>query len=114
MAQETTFSVNYREVEVDDKTRELFEKRCRGLGEEFPETTRIEVTVEPEGDGVRAHAHVTGRQTDVAAHADADEVRTVADRLFDRVERQLRRNHDKVIFTRRRAAQRGRRGGPEE
>jgi ribosome-associated translation inhibitor RaiA len=55
--------------------------------------------------GFTAHGHVTGKQIDVATHAAANQMLPAAERLFTKVERQLRRVHDKRIFAKRREAQ---------
>jgi ribosome-associated translation inhibitor RaiA len=94
--------------EDEEELRLLLERRCARLREEFPETTHVEVAFVLDGGGHAASARVTGRATEVAAHATGDALRDAADRLFERLERQLRRVHDKRIFSRRREARRDR------
>jgi ribosome-associated translation inhibitor RaiA len=98
--------VSFKDLPTNDGVRDNVEKRCRVLAEEFPETTHFVVTLTPDGTGHTAHARVTGRQVDVATHAKAIELAQAADRLLDKIERKLRRVHDKRIFARRREAQR--------
>ena len=92
-------------VVISDSVREALESGCQRLAGEFPETTRFELTLAPDGGGHTAHAHVTGRSTEVATHARGVEVGEAADRLLDKLERQLRRVHDKHVFAPRRDAQ---------
>jgi len=106
MTQVPAVEVRFKDVEPDDTLRERVERRCKQLSEDFPETTHIEVTFSPEGDEFSAHGHVLGKRTEAATSATASELLPAADRLFDRLEKQLRRSHDKKIFVQRRDAQR--------
>ena len=92
-------------VEIEDDLREELEKRSRALSGEFPELTHVEITLSPDGDGCHATGHVTGKNTELAGHANASEPHHAVDRLIDTLKQQLRRNHDKRIFSRRREAQ---------
>ncbi len=98
--------VTFKDLPADERLREAIEKRCAHLAEEFQEITRVEVTLSEDGGGFTAHGHVTGKNTDVATQAVGSELGQAADRLLDKVERQLRRAHDKRIFALRRDAQR--------
>ena len=51
---------------------------------------------------------MTGKGTDVVTQVNASELAPAADIIFDKVERQLRKLHDKRIFSQRREAQRDR------
>jgi ribosome-associated translation inhibitor RaiA len=106
VTQRLTLVTNFKDLSSDELVREAVEKRGRRLAEEFDEIVRIEVTLAEDGVGFTAHGHVTGRLTDVATHAAASELLPAAEKLFGKVERQLRRNHDKRIFALRREAQR--------
>lgn len=103
---ESAVVIHFRDVDDDDQIRDHIEKRCERLTEEFSEISKIEISLEPSGPGCSAHAHVTGKNTDVSTHADASEVGPAADQVLDKVGRQLRRVHDKRIFSQRREAQR--------
>jgi ribosomal subunit interface protein len=98
--------ISFKDINVNDSVREVLEVGCKRLAIEFPETTRFELTLAPDGAGHTAHAHVTGRSTEVAAHAQAVEIGEAADKLLDKLERQLRRVHDKRVYAPRRDAQR--------
>jgi len=91
---------------VDDELRESLETRCQALAAEFPEITHIDVTLAEDGAGCAASGHVTGKNTEVAGHANAPDPELAADKLLDTLRHQLRRVHDKRIFARRREAQR--------
>ena len=98
--------VTFKELDADEPIREAIEKRSAQLAEEFPEITRIEVTLSEDGAGYTAHGHVTGKGSDVGAQAEASDLGVASDRLLDKLERQLRKHHDKRIFTQRRSARR--------
>ncbi len=110
MSSAPTVRITMRDVELEPETREGIEARCHALAQEFPETTHFEISFAQDGDGHAGHAHVTGKGTDVAAHATHEEVARAADQLLNAVEKQLRRVHDKRIFARRRE---GRRNSPK-
>ncbi len=105
MAETPTVVVRFKDVEHDELVREEIERKTRQIAEEFPETTRFEISLEPDGAGFRIHAHVNGKNTEVTTHGDGPDLRTATDQLFHRVKHQLRRVHDKRIFLHRREAQ---------
>jgi ribosomal subunit interface protein len=98
--------IHVREIEDEEPIKESIEKHCQRLADEFHEITRMEISLSPNGVGFLAHAHLTGKGTDVSTQAEASEPRPAADLVFDKVERHLRRAHDKRIFAQRRDAQR--------
>ena len=106
MAQGPTVLMNFKELSPDEEVRETVEARCQELAKEFPEITRFEFTLTEDGRGFTAHGHVTGKNTDVGTHATASKLAPATEQLLDKVERQLRRAHDKRIFSARRDAQR--------
>ncbi len=106
MAGTASVMISFKDLPADERVREEVEQRCRQLAEEFPETTRFEITLAPDGAGHTAHGRVTGKLIEVATHAEAMEIAQAAGQLLDRVQRQLRRVHDKRIFAPRREAQR--------
>jgi len=106
MNERPTVVTTFKDIPSDERVREVIEKRCAHFGEEFHELSRVEVTLEENGNGYRVHAHVTGKSRDVGAQAEADELLPAADKLLEKVERQLRKLHDKHIFSQRRDAQR--------
>ena len=99
-----TLVVSFKDTDPSERVREDVETRCTRLAEEFPETTKFEVTVAPDGTGFTAHGHVTGRHTEVAGHAEGQHMGEAADRMLDKLERALRKVHDKKIFKNRREA----------
>ena len=105
MATKPSVVISFKDISVNDGIRETLEAGCQRLAGEFPETTRFELTLSPDGAGHMAHAHVTGRSTEVATHARGVELGEAADKLLDKLERQLRRVHDKHVFAPRRDAQ---------
>lgn len=94
------------EPEVEERMRISIERRCTQLADEFREVSRFEFTITLEGVGYQVHGHATGKNTDVATQADATEPGPAADKVIEKIARQLRKNHDKRIFSQRRDAQR--------
>ena len=109
MARDPHVVIHFKELENDDDLREHLRERCLHLAEEFPETTQFELTLQESAGAIECHGHVTGKRTSVAAHAEGAEIpRQAADQVLDKVERELRKAHDKRIFTPRREAQKSR------
>ena len=106
MAQGATVLLNFKDLTPDETLRDTLERHCQELAQEFHEITRFELTLAEDGDGFTAHGHVTGKNTDLATHANASELARAVEQLLQKVERQLRRAHDKRIFAPRRDAQR--------
>ena len=99
-------AVHFKDMAVNEDVRDAVEDRCRALAEEFPELTHVEITLTPDGTGHAASGRVTGRSTELATHTAAPALGHAADRLLDTLRAQLRRSHDKRVYSRRRAAQR--------
>jgi ribosome-associated translation inhibitor RaiA len=93
MNQGPTVLMNFKDLPREEDLRVAIEARCQRMATEFSEITRFEFTLGEDGNGFTAHGHVTGKNTDVATQAVADELGQAADRLLDKVERQLRRAH---------------------
>jgi ribosomal subunit interface protein len=106
MSRSASVVVHFKDVEIDEAIRALVQRRCDHLADEFHEVSRIELSIEGDGAGFVAHGHATGKNTDIATHANGEAVRTASDQVLDKIERQLRKVHDKRIFTQRREAQR--------
>lgn len=105
MSDRATVVVHFKDIETDETLREVVQKGCDHLAEEFHEVNRIEVAVSEDGGvGFEVHAHATGKNTDVATQASAEQPRVAADRVLDKIQRQLRKHHDKRIFAQRRDA----------
>ena len=105
MTDTPTVVIRFKDVEHDETLRDDLERRTRELASEFPETTRFELSLEPDGTGFRIHGHVNGKDTQVPVHGQGADVRSAADQLFHRLRQQLRRVHDKRIFQLRKEAQ---------
>ena len=103
-----------KDQEQHAELQKAVEKRCRHLAEEFAETNRFEVSISAEANELTAHAKASGKNTSVTSHASAAEPRAAAEAALDRLERELRRVHDKRIFAPRREARRAKakRDGP--
>jgi ribosome-associated translation inhibitor RaiA len=95
-------AVHFKDMAVIQTVRDLVEGRCAELAEEFPELTHLDVTLTPDGPGHHASIHATGRRTDVASHAQAQEPAHAADRVLERARHQLRREHEKRRYVQRR------------
>lgn len=108
MSQDPVVVIHFKDCEQDEKIRNSIEKHCARLAKEFGEISQFEISLEPSGSGFVAHVHVTGKGTDASTQANASELGPAADLTFHKVERQLRKIHDKRIFSQRREAQRDR------
>jgi len=97
--------ISFKDVEHDDAVRDELERRCEALAAEFPETTRFELHLTSTSPQVHARAHVTGKDVDAAAGATGPDARQAGQLALDKLERELRRHHDKKIFAHRREAQ---------
>ena len=106
MIQRPTVVIHFKEVEHDEPLKDSIERQCQLLAKSFPEITRIEISLENSGAGFTVHGHATGKGTDVATQAEASQLEPAVDLVFDKIERQLRKVHDKRIFSQRREAQR--------
>jgi ribosomal subunit interface protein len=98
--------IHFGEVEHDNQLRENIESKFQLLTQEFPEIHKIEIGLTITGKDIEAHSHVTGKGIDIATAATASAVPPATDLAFDKAERQLRKIHDKRIFTQRRGARR--------
>ena len=115
MSKNPAVVIHFRDCEQDEKVRKSIERHSERLAQEFHEINRFEVSLSTNGRGFDAHLHVTGKGTDAATQANASELGPAADMAFNKVEKQLRKIHDKRIFSQRREAQRERgRGVPTE
>lgn len=97
--------VHFRDITLDDRVRESIERGCGRLTDEFPEVDRIEISVAEDGAGFAVQGRATGKNTAVTTHAVATDAGPAADQVLDKIERQLRKVHDKRIFSQRREAQ---------
>jgi ribosomal subunit interface protein len=105
MARAQEILIHFKDMSAEEKIRSFIEERCQRLGEVFPETMRFEISLQSDGDGFTAHAHVTGRKTDVAVSHDwARELGQATDKVLDKLEARLRKHHDKVRMSSRRKA----------
>ena len=108
MSADARVVMGFKGIEHDEELSQSVEKRCRALANEFPETAQFEVHMELEAGEVAVRVHVSGRDTQFASHARAAQARTASDTALEKLERELRRHHDKRIFGARREAQRSR------
>ena len=106
MADDAPVMVHFKDVDIDERVRESIESRCDALAHEFPEVSRFEVTVTGDGVGYSVHGHATGKNTDIATHAGASDPGPATELVLDKIQKQLRKVHDKRIFGQRREAQR--------
>jgi ribosome-associated translation inhibitor RaiA len=97
------FKMSFGNVEHSDAVHSECESLAGELRDEFPETTRVEVTLAHERDEYEAHVHVTGKEIDLAGRAKHRDSPSLAAReAFARAHAQLRKHHDKTIFKHRR------------
>jgi len=106
MASAPPVVIHFKDVPNSEKVRDAMETRCAHLGSEFHEVTRFEISFSPLGAEVEAHGHAIGKNTNVATSASGKNLRAAGDLVLEKIERQLRKMHDKRIFAPRREAQR--------
>jgi ribosomal subunit interface protein len=102
---EASVVIHFNHMSTDDDVRAHLQERCDHMATEFPETAHYELSLTPDASQIRADAHASGRGTHLAAHASHDDLRQAGDMALNKLERELRRHHDKKIFARRREAQ---------
>ncbi len=102
--------IHFRDERIERAQRAQIEAQYQRLGDElrteFPELDRLEITLMAHGSDYAASGHATGKSTELATHASAADPQQTLSRLLDKMRQQLRRRHDKRIFTRRREARR--------
>ncbi len=104
MSEDPAVVISFKDLKADERLRETLKERCRALTSEFPEVTRVELTLHPDGDDRSAHGRATGKDTEVVTRATASEMGAAADQVLDKLKQTLRRSHDKKIFSHRREA----------
>ena len=98
--------VHFKDLPSSERVRTVIESRCEQFASEFQEVMRFEITLTQMGTDVEAHGHATGKNTNVVTQASGKNPRAAADQVLDKIEKQLRKIHDKRIFAQRREAQR--------
>lgn len=97
------FRMNFRDTPHSPVIHDECESLAQSVRDEFPETSRVEVTVGHDRGEYEAHVHVTGKDIDLAASAKSRDSIVVAARdAFHKAHAQLRKHHDKVVFKPRR------------
>jgi ribosome-associated translation inhibitor RaiA len=92
-----SFRVHFHHVPQSDLLREHCERLAGEIREEFPEALHCEVSLAQDGSVHQVKVHVKGKDIDLASHAEAPELRDGVNDAFERVRRQLRTRHDKLI-----------------
>ena len=106
MTESARIQTHWRNLPADELTNQYLARRCDQLTAEFPEADSFEISLQVEGKQVEGHAHVDGKRTRLAAHTrGALSSRQAAERVLDKLEREMRKEHDKRIFSARRKAQ---------
>jgi ribosomal subunit interface protein len=98
--------LHLEDLEHPDPIRDTCGQWATDLESEFPQTTRLEISVRSVGSSHETHVHVTGKDLEVAAHARENDVMASLHDAFEKARRQLRKHHDKQIFGRRRNSNR--------
>jgi len=98
--------VHFKDVPNSRKVRQSIEDRCAHFASEFQEVRSFEITLSPLGAEIEAHGHAIGKNLNVATQAAGKNLRAAADQVLEKIEKQLRKIHDKRIFAQRREAQR--------
>ena len=97
------FRMNFRDTEHSQAAQDECEALAQAVRGEFPETSRVEVTVSHDRGEYEAHVHVTGKDIDLASSARSREsIEGAARDAFHKAHAQLRKHHEKAIFKHRR------------
>jgi len=106
MTDHATVEIHWRNLPAEDEINDYLNRRCEELAAEFPEADGFDISLQAEGSKIECHAHVAGKRTRLAAHASgASSPRQAAEGTLDKLEKEMRREHDKRIFGARRKAQ---------
>jgi ribosome-associated translation inhibitor RaiA len=97
--------VHFQDVPHSERLRLSCEESASDLQQEFPETSKFEITLTHTGDTHETHIHVTGKDLEVAASGQALTLEESMTDALEKTRRQLRKHRDKLIFGRRRDAQ---------
>jgi ribosome-associated translation inhibitor RaiA len=100
-----SFRIHFQDVPHSDRTRDECEALAQGLRDEFPDVEKTEVTISHARDAYSTHLHVIGKHISVNSSADSRELAETLTEAFDKAHTQLRKHQDKVVFGRRRDAQ---------
>ncbi len=96
------FRLHFHGVSHDDDIKQSCQRLADSLKEEFPAASKLEISLNHTGEAHETHMHVTGKEFEIASSASGRELRDSIAEAFERVRRQLRKRHDKQIYTRRR------------
>jgi len=94
--------MHFQDLEHSNFLQSKCETLSQSLQQEFPETTRFEVTMTQVGEERSTQVHVTGKDIDFVSTASSKSPKESVNDAFERLRKQLRKHHDKVIFNRRR------------
>jgi ribosome-associated translation inhibitor RaiA len=100
--------IRFHDIPPSDHIKEEFEKLATNLREEFPGIMKLEASLKRVNDDLETQLRVTGKDLELASNASSRELRESLSEAFEHLRRQLRKRHDKVIFSRRREAQKSR------
>jgi ribosome-associated translation inhibitor RaiA len=106
MTEDATLVIRFKDIEHDDDVHSHLESRLRQIAYDFPEASHCELSLTADALDITAHAQARGKRLDLASHAVTQDVRAAGERALDKLQRELRREHDKRIFGRRREARR--------
>jgi ribosome-associated translation inhibitor RaiA len=101
-ARTMSLRIDFQDTPHSDSVKEECERWAGDLQDEFPEVTKFEVTLTQTGGEHDVHVHSTGKDLGLAARSADRDQRLAIEEAFEKLRRQLRRHHDKQIFTHRR------------
>ena len=105
-------ALHFKGIAHDETLDQILKNHCHRVAAEFQETNHLELTLSVEAGEISCHVHASGKKTRVASHALAADARKAGDIALNRLERELRRLHDKRIFGGRRVARQERNRHP--
>ena len=98
--------IHFHDVPHSKKIKDEFETLAGSLRDDFPWILKIEVSLSHAQEEIESHVHITAKDFELAASATGREMSECLADAVDKARKQLRKHHDKVVFSHRRDAQR--------
>lgn len=94
--------LHFHDVPHSVELREEAERHVAQIQQEFPDTSKFEVSLSHDRAEHHVQVHLTGKEGEFAARAANGDPKASLEEAFTRLRRQLRRHHDKRVLGRRR------------
>jgi putative sigma-54 modulation protein len=88
--------ISARNYELSDSLKKHTEERMNRLGEEYKKLNKVHVVMDVEHGQRLVEIHILGKNLELEAKAEADNMMYAVDSAFEKIEKQLRRHLDKM------------------